>query len=86
MRSFHTVIHLKVVQLVVHALTRDELIMVAVLDDSAVLQHKEKIGMANCRQPMGNHEGGAAVHQSLKCIENDRFRFRVDRRGRLVEN
>ena len=50
------------VELVVLALLGDELIVGAALDDVAVVEHHDHVGVAHGGQAVGDHEDGAALH------------------------
>ena len=50
------------VELVVLALLGDELVVGAALDDVAVVEHHDHVGVAHGGQAVGDHEDGAALH------------------------
>ena len=53
------------VQLVVAALLLDELLMVAPLDDAALLQHQYQVGIPDGGQTVGDDKDGAALLQLI---------------------
>ena len=58
----------------------------AQFDQTAALQHRNPIGAFDCRQAVGNDDGGAVLHQRLERGLDCALRFRIQRRSRLVEN
>ena len=70
----------------VEAAARDQLSVVTGLDDPAFVEHDERIGVAHRRQPVGDDDGRAVVHQVLKRPAHEPLVDRVEMRGRLVEN
>ena len=42
--------------------------MVPTLDDLAVLQHHDRIGVAHSGQPMCDHKGGPVRHQTVHAV------------------
>ena len=63
-----------------------KLIMFAGFDHTAVFQHDDLIRMANRGQPVGDNERRPARHQSFQRRQQQGLRFRIQRRGRFVEN
>ena len=60
--------------------------MVALLDDRALVHDEDRVGVADRREPVGDHERGAALHQpGHRALDQD-LGARVDRRRRLVED
>ena len=60
--------------------------MRAVLDNLAVLEHDDQVGVADRRQAMGDHERGAVGEQRPQRLLDRPLRPDVDRRRRLVED
>ena len=60
--------------------------MRALLDDLTVLEHQDLIGARDGAQPVCNHEGGAAGAQTAQSFLDEVLTFRIQRRGRFVEN
>src|ERR687892_2762316 len=58
----------------------------AALDDAAVLEHQNEVGLAYRRQAMRDHERRAALHDVPQRLLNSRLRGRVERAGRLVQD
>src|SRR5699024_2130552 len=50
------------VELVILALFGDQFVVAAALDDAALLQDDDAVGVADGGQPVGDDKGGAAVH------------------------
>jgi hypothetical protein len=66
-------------------LVGDELVERALLDDDALLDHRDHVGVADRREAVRNDDGGAAAHHLLERLLHDRLAARVERRRRLVE-
>ena len=60
--------------------------MRAALDDAAMFQHHDAVGVLDGREAVCNHERGAARHEAVHALLHQRFGERVDRACRLVEN
>ena len=60
--------------------------MVALLDDLAILHHEDRVGVADRRQPVGDHEARAIGAQSGHGVLDEHLGARVDRARRLVED
>ena len=56
------------------------------LDDAALFQHHDAVGVLDGREAVCNHERGAARHEAVHALLHQRFGARVDRARRLVEN
>ena len=74
------------VELVVGALFGDEAFVGAPLDDAAVVQDHDTVGIHNGTQPVGDNEGGPPMHQGIHALGNQRLRSGVDGGGGLVQN
>ena len=59
--------------------------MRALLHDLAVVQHQNAVAGQNRRQPMRDHERGAAGHQPRQRALHQRLAFGIERRGRFIE-
>src|SRR6266550_2531871 len=64
---------------------RHELLMCAELDDPAVLQYADAIGMAHRGEAMRDQDGRAMPRSGEQAIENLRFPAHVELRSRLIE-
>ena len=51
-----------------------------------MLEHDDLVGIADGREPVGNDEGRAALHQNSERFLNARLGHRVERTGCLVED
>ena len=60
--------------------------MIAALDDLAVFQHENRVGIAHGRQAVGNNEHRPSVHQAVEAALDELLRAGIDGGGRLVEN
>src|SRR5437868_5669732 len=60
--------------------------MRALLDDLAAVEHQDAIEAAHRRQPVRDHDRGPAPHQPLHRLLDQAFRFRIEARGRLVQD
>ena len=66
------------IELVVVAPVFQQLAVIAALDDFAVLQHDDLIGVLNCRKSVRHDEHCADVADFFKRLLNEHFRFRID--------
>src|SRR5207302_9371184 len=64
---------------------RHKLVMRAELNDPAVLQHTDTIGMADRGEAMRDQDGCAMPRLSEQASENFRFPTHIELSGRLVE-
>ena len=64
---------------------RHQLVVGAELDDPAVFEHADPIGMANRREAMRDQDGGAMPCRGEQAIEDLRFPAHVELRGRFVQ-
>ena len=64
---------------------RHQFVVRAELDDSAVLEHADAIGMADGGEAMRDQNGRAMPRRGEQAIEDFRFAAHVELRGRLVE-
>ena len=60
--------------------------MVAALNDLPVLQHHDRIGVADCRKPVGDDKGCPVRHQPVHAVLDVLLRPRIDRTRRLIQN
>src|SRR5437870_11825110 len=70
----------------VQAVARQQLVVCAALDDATTVEHQNETRMRDRRQAVRDHEYGAAFEQTLDGLLDESLRFRVERRGGLVEN
>ena len=70
----------------VKASAPQELVVRALLDDAAVLEHDDQVGVADRRQPVGDDERGAAGEQEPERPLDLPLGADVDRRRRLVQD
>ena len=70
----------------VMAIPLEQLRMAAALDDAAGIHHQDLVGVHHRRQPVRDHQRGAADRDAVE-FGLDRFlAFGIQRRGRLVED
>src|ERR1700687_489208 len=62
-----------------------QIVVPAALDDLAALDHQDRVGMHDGVQAMGDDDGGAIPAEMLDRFLHLLFGFRIQRRGRLVE-
>src|SRR5438105_11669739 len=74
------------VQVRVEALAGEQLFVRSLLDDPAVLEHDDQIGVADRRQAVRDHESGPAVQQPAQGALDLLLGADVDRARRLVED
>src|SRR5208283_5513571 len=60
--------------------------MVAALHNTPALDNKDLIGASNGRKAVSDNQRRAAMHQMAQALLDQRFGFRIQTRGRLVEN
>ena len=60
--------------------------MAAALDDLAVFQHQNGVGVADGGEPVGDDKDRPAAHQAVQTPFDELFRAGVNRRGGLVQN
>ena len=65
---------------------RDQLVEAAGFDDPALIEDENAIGVADGREPVGDHEGGAALHDLVERQLKLLLGRCVERAGRLVED
>ena len=60
--------------------------MRALLDDAAVLEHDDQVGIADRREPVRDDERGSVLEQQMQRLLDLSLGADVDRRRRLVED
>ena len=74
------------VQPVVEALLADQLLVVALLDDGAVLDHQNGVGVLDGGKSVGNDKAGLVLHQCRHGVLNLDLRAGVHVGGGFVQN
>ena len=74
------------IELIVLALLRDKLFVIAALDDDAVFEHHDRMAVAHGGKAVRDDEYRPALHQLIHALFDERFRMRIDGAGRLVED
>src|SRR5690606_15196818 len=69
----------------IQAAARHQGVVGSFLDDAAAVDDIDAVGVLHRRQAVGDHQGGAAVHQPLQRRLHDGFALGVQRAGRLVQ-
>ena len=59
--------------------------MDALLDDAAIVQNQNAVGVEHRREAMGDDQRGALRHHFFERGLHQHLIFRIERRGRLVE-
>jgi hypothetical protein len=59
--------------------------VVAGLDDAAMVEHDDLVGVADGGQPVGDGDGGAALGEGVEGMLDGSFGFGVQGAGGLVE-
>ena len=59
---------LRMIQRAVEAAVCNELVVIALLDDVAVLEHQNGIGILNGREAMGDDEACTSLHQRIHSL------------------
>ena len=70
----------------VEPLLLDEFVVGAALDNAAVFQHQNLVGIANSAQPVCDDKTGATAHESLEGLLDESFGGGIDTGSGLVEN
>src|SRR5580765_6257268 len=70
----------------IEAAVREQLGVAALLDHAAALEGDDAVGALDRREPVRDHEAGAALHQRLERLLHQALGFRVECRGGLVED
>ena len=74
------------IELIVAPPLRDQIVMVAPLNDLALFQHHDGLRVPDRGEPVGNHKHGSAGHQRVHAPLNEFLRSGVDGGGCLVQN
>ena len=74
------------VQLVVLALLRDQLVMRATLDDVAMVEHHDHVGVAHGGQAVGDDEDRTSLHQVIHTSLHNLFSASINRGRGLVKD
>ena len=59
--------------------------MRALGDDAAAVHDHDAVGLQYRRQPVGDDQRGAALHQSFQCVLHRAFALRIEGTGRFVQ-
>ena len=73
-------------QLPVLAVLGEQLFVRAALDDAAVFENHDGIGVADGGQAVRNHKRGASAHDAVHTALDELFGARVDARSGLVQD
>ena len=65
---------------------RHELLVGALLDDAALVDDHDAIGVSDRREPVGDHHRGPVSHQLVQRLLNEYLRMGVDVGGRFVQD
>ena len=74
------------IKLIIGSFFFDQLFVGTPLDDPAVVQNHDDVRVPDRGQAVGNHERGAAFHQSIHTFLNDTLRTGIDGGGCLIED
>ena len=64
----------------------EQLLMRSAFDYLPLLHHYDFVGVADCREPVGDHYRGPVLHKICKGLLHQPFALRIQRRGRLVQD
>src|SRR3954467_13887045 len=67
------------------AAASQQIVVEAALDDLAALDHQNGVGVHDGVEAVGDHDGGAVLAEMLDRLLHGFRGFRIQRRGRLVE-
>src|SRR5215831_9891841 len=70
----------------VMAIEPQELIVRALLDDAAMVEHHQPVHAGDGREPVRDRDHGLARHQGAEALLDRRFDLAVERGGRFVEH
>ena len=56
------------------------------LDNSAIFDHDNAVGIGDGRQPMGDYQGCPVFHKVFQCFLHLAFRFGIQGRCGLIED
>lgn len=73
-------------QLPVLAVLSEQLFVRAALDDAAVFEDHDGVGVADGGQAVRDHKGGASAHDAIHAALDELFGARVDARSGLVQD
>jgi len=74
------------IEFMVEPASLDQFPMRPLLDDPAVVDHQELVGIADGAQAMGDHEAGPARHEAEQSLVDAGFGACIDAAGGLVED
>src|SRR5205823_89615 len=77
---------LQLIQLEIDATRFDQLFVRAGLDDAALIKDHNQVRLLDGREPMGDANGRASLHQFLQRRLDSALGFCIQRVGRLIEN
>ena len=60
--------------------------MGTLFDEAALVKHQDVVSLSDRGEPVGDHNGGASLHQLFKGILHQPLRFGVKRGGGFIEN
>ncbi len=74
------------IKLIIRSLLGDQLLVVASLDDAAVVEDHNDVGVHDGGESVCDDEHGASVHEAIHTALDDGFGAGIDGGGGLVEN
>src|ERR1700738_4314850 len=83
-RRSASALKLKFIQSAVNTAALKKFRMRAGFDNFAFAEHNNEVGPLDRRQPVGDADGGAALHELFQLHLDDALTFRVQRVGGLV--
>ena len=70
----------------VNAAVFQQISMASAFNNDPILNHDDFISLLDSRQTVRNHQRGAVLLQLIQRRLNRAFRFRIQRRGRFVQD
>src|SRR3984885_6491822 len=64
---------------------RQQRIVIALLDDAALIEHDQPVHGGYGREPVSDGHDGLTLHQTVETLLDGRFHFAVERTGGFVE-
>ena len=84
--ELHHIFKLTHVQIVVEAFLRKQLRCIALLDDAAVVDDKDPVGLLDRGKAVCNDKGGTSLSKLFNALLHEDFRVGIDAAGCLVQN
>ena len=74
------------IKLIIHSFLRNQLFVGAALDNPAVIEHHDGVGVADGGKPVGDDKYLSALHEFIHAVLHQSFGAGIDGGGRFVED